>query len=424
LESLKVVPTLEQTEASEFMLRSPYCIVALPPGMGKTLTPLLVRYRLKNPRILVVCPAYLVHNWKAELKKYDDTLIVDVIKAGKDIETPLDADFVIISYDLAKKAECLFKWCNTLVCDEAQHLKSMSSGRTEAIHRFIYENSIRRVYLLTGTPIKNRIEEYYSLISICNYNPKLEFSYFLDKYPEVVTFADRFSYRNEFYVNKGYKEIQVVTWSGLKNETELKEWLKPIYFTRPAKYPPVTRKDVIVSDENFPELMSAFNKYLEEDDSGSVMPDAKAKAALNKVPFTIKYCKDLLDSEEADSLIIYTDHRESCYKLAQAFDVEPIDGSTPVSKRQKLADDFQFKRSKVIVATIGSFSTGITLTRGNNMVFNDYPWVPGDLDQAEHRINRMGQKRHCVYHRILASPQDKYILDVIEAKKEVIKRAT
>jgi intein/homing endonuclease len=744
LERLKVVPKQHQIEAAEFMLRSPYSIIALPPGMGKTLCPLLLSYKLKSPRILVVCPAYLIHNWKSELKKYDPTLIVDVIKKGSDIDTPLDADFVIISYDLAKKAECLFSWANMLVCDECFHgeslvstpsgeikikdlkvgdevhncggigviekistskiyrqvrlnyggreticserhpfftstgwkfakelkrgdliyanheklqslwkvfherpdaipdekllemlstlqlgetrskeelqamweriygdrkaqkpgtsgsllskilprrvqvsseqrsniqeksdgesgvgkknvrhsqengpsaqdprgewqsrksrngfiktyfgfrifkqlycywikklgdgaskfalslqtglrstpfkarnrirrgkppftkserdrqeericpeyirvdsveiseqsglsrhedytfydiqvsghpsyfvngalvhnchyLKEVTTGRTEAIHRYIYENSIKRVYLLTGTPIKNRIEEYYSLISICNYNPKIEFSYFLEKFPEVVSFADHFSYRNEYEIFKGYRKIKIVNWSGLKNEDELKGWLKDIYFTRPASYPPVTRKDVVVCDEADFELEMSFNEFVERGSEASVLPQVKSQAAMNKTKYTIAYCKELLSSGEADSLVIYSDHIEPAKKIAEAFGVEAITGQTRPEVRQKMASDFQFKKTQVIVATIGSFSTGVTLTRANNMVFNDYPWVPGDMEQAEHRINRIGQTRHCVYHRILGSPQDRYILETIESKMNTIKKVT
>jgi SNF2 family DNA or RNA helicase len=424
LERLKVVPKQHQIEAAEFMLRSPYSIIALPPGMGKTLCPLLLSYKLKSPRILVVCPAYLIHNWKSELKKYDPTLIVDVIKKGSDIDTPLDADFVIISYDLAKKAECLFSWANMLVCDEAHYLKEVTTGRTEAIHRYIYENSIKRVYLLTGTPIKNRIEEYYSLISICNYNPKIEFSYFLEKFPEVVSFADHFSYRNEYEIFKGYRKIKIVNWSGLKNEDELKGWLKDIYFTRPASYPPVTRKDVVVCDEADFELEMSFNEFIERGSEASVLPQVKSQAAMNKTKYTIAYCKELLSSGEADSLVIYSDHIEPAKKIAEAFGVEAITGQTRPEVRQKMASDFQFKKTQVIVATIGSFSTGVTLTRANNMVFNDYPWVPGDMEQAEHRINRIGQTRHCVYHRILGSPQDRYILETIESKMNTIKKVT
>lgn len=406
------------------MLRSPYSIVALPPGMGKTLCPLLVFYKLKSPRALVVCPAYLVHNWKAELKKYDPTLVVDVITKGEQIKTPLDADFVVISYDLAKKAECLFQWCNMLIADEAHFLKGIDTARTEAIHRFIYENGIKRVYLLTGTPIKNRVEEYYSLMAICNYNPRIEFSYFLEKYPEVVTFADHFSYREEFTMQKGYKQIKIAKWSGLRNQEELKHWLKDIYFTRPASYPPVTRKDVVVCEEADFELELAFSEFVDKGMESSVLPQVKSKAALNKAKYTIAYCKELLSSTEADSLVIYSDHVEPAQKIAEAFGVEAITGQTPAATRQKMASDFQFKKTQVIVATIGSFSTGVTLTRANNMVFNDYPWVPGDLEQAEHRINRIGQNRHCVYHRILGSTQDRYILETIEAKKATIKQIT
>ena len=58
------------------------------------------------------------------------------------------------------------------------------------------------------------------------------------------------------------------------------------------------------------------------------------------------------------------------------------------------------------------------------MVFNDFSWVPGDMLQAEARINRLGQTRPCIYHRLIGSPQDHYILKTIEDKKETIMKVT
>jgi SNF2 family DNA or RNA helicase len=215
----------------------------------------------------------------------------------------------------------------------------------------------------------------------------------------------------------------VVQWDGIRNEPELKKWLYGKYLKIKSdtilNLEPILYKDVLVSDIDDAEILERFIEYIQE--NKSVVPEVKKRAAMEKVPFTIQYAKNLL--EEVDQLLIYSDHVDPVKVIAQNFEVPAITGEMPVSKRAEAVADFQAGKIKVIVATIGSLSTGVTLTAANNLIYNDYAWVPGDLDQVEGRINRMGQTKRCIVHRILGSPQDKYILERIESKREVIRRA-
>ena len=170
-----------QVETVEYMLQNPYCIVALVMGLGKSATAIATKMSIENSRCLVICPAYLVLNWKNEINKFAKNQVITVFKKHADVFFPVDSDFVICSYDIAVKSEILFEWANMIVIDEAHALKNMNSKRSKEIHRKVFENSIERLYLLTGTPIKNRVEEFYSLIALCNYNPRIKESAFLKK---------------------------------------------------------------------------------------------------------------------------------------------------------------------------------------------------------------------------------------------------
>jgi SNF2 family DNA or RNA helicase len=152
------------------------------------------------------------------------------------------------------------------------------------------------------------------------------------------------------------------------------------------------------------------------------MPTEKASTAAAKVPFTVDYVRDLLEHE--DKVIIYTDHTEAGKKLATAFNVPLISGEMVPAERTRVADHFRKnKTSRVLVATLGSFSTGVNLIECTQMVFNDFPWVPGTIEQAKYRINRLGQTRVCTYHYVLGSIQDGYILNTIMNKTKTIKEA-
>jgi superfamily II DNA or RNA helicase len=245
-------------------------------------------------------------------------------------------------------------------------------------------------------------------------------SKFLNFYPDSMTFADHFSYRTEYDAWVKNRIVRIIKWSGVKNVEELKEYLKGIYIRFEADQvltlPPITYKDILTDNVDDPKLLEAFNNF--DDENKSVMPEAKRHAAIMKILLTHRYCKDLL--AEVGSIVIFSDHVEPVKRLADKFGVPPITGETTTRERTKIAEDFQSGKQKVVVATIGSFSTGINLTAANHLVFNDYPWVPGDMKQAEARIHRMGQTKPCVVHRIFRSPQDFTIMKAIKEKQSVI----
>ena len=409
-----------QKDCVEFMLGSSYSICALEMGLGKTFVSLSVAERIKIKKCLIVCPSYLVLNWKNEIEKFFGERIVTTFKTLKDVYYPLDSEYCIVSYDIAYKSPALFEWAHTLILDEANALQSMKAKRTQGIHKHIFENSIPRVHLLTGTPIKNRIKEYYSLLALCNYNPNIADPPFLTRFTNDVDFADYFSFRKEFAgLSSRNKRFMVISWDGLRREDELREYLKGIYISKRSTLPKVNYKDVCVAEWDDAELRKQFDNY--KLGQSLVAPAVKSASALKKAPLTVNYVKGLLEEIEGP-IIVYTDHRESCYYIARHFNTPAITGEMPSSKRGLLAEKFQRGEMKVLVATMGSFSTGVNLTKSNLIVFNDFSWVPGNMAQAEFRINRLGQTRPCHVHRIIASEQDKYIVNTLYKQSEIINK--
>ncbi len=331
-----------------------------------------------------------------------------------------DCDYAIVSYNFLKNAEKLFEWANLVVYDEVHNIKSTKAQRTNFAHKFTYENSIERCLMLTGTPIQNRVYEFYSLIALANYNPKIEESAFLKKFPTYVDFANYFSYLREFEMNRGNKRVKVQQWEGIKNEDELKnKWLKNIYIRfENMEDIPSEEMEIPVSYEDNPDLLAAFEEF-SPGANESVMSKVKAQAALSKASFTAEYVQNLLDQDER--VVVFSDHVESAELIAYKLGVKAITGKTLMHYRDAMAERFQNLESNVIVATIGSFSTGIDLQSANNVVFNDPNWVPGNMDQARFRIKRIGQKKRCFFHYIVGSHQDSIIYQRIKQKEEVIR---
>lgn len=413
-----------QHETCEYMVKNPYSIIALKQGLGKTLCALHTVSVLKNNKTLIVAPSYLKHNWRKEILKFFPGKIITLIDKSSEIYKVWDSDFAIISYALAarKDAEYFFSWADIVIADESHYLKEMTAKRTDTFHRYVYENSVKRCYLLTGTPIQNRVYEFYSLMAICNYNPLLQDSVFLNKFPDFTLFAEKFSFPKEYKValpNGRYRNV--VSYSGIRNRELLKNFLKGIYIRfddSVLDLPPVVFEDFLVSDTPNIELLNEFDRFV-TDSNGSVKSNLKAQAALKTAPVTVEYAKDLGESE--DKIVIYTDHVDSAIEIAKGLGVTAITGQVGVQSRDRIAENFTNGTSKYLVATYGAFSTGVTLTVSNTMVLNDFPWIPGVLEQAIYRIKRIGQTKTCFVHRMLGSPQTEYILNKLEEKSNTIK---
>jgi SNF2 family DNA or RNA helicase len=184
-------------------------------GLGKTIQAIaLINTRLAKP-ILIVCPAYLKHNWRKELKRWCDLP-----------QWP----FVVSYEEFTRTHSILVKSCDTIIFDEAHYLKNMQAKRTKAAHKFIKTIKPTYLLLLTGTPIKNRVPEFYSLLKLCSYNPKKTSGLPITK--GYYHFADKLSHREEYKLPSG---IKVVKYSGLKNKRLLLKYLKDKYFRKAAK---------------------------------------------------------------------------------------------------------------------------------------------------------------------------------------------
>jgi superfamily II DNA or RNA helicase len=429
-------PSEGQELAIEYATSKRYSIIAMPPGQGKTLCAVEVARRLKL-NTLVVCPSYAKKVWVKEFKnQFGDQLQITLFNKGADIYPLWDDGVAIVSYSLlteprvkdpTKRMDSVFEWADLIVFDEGHLLKETDNKRTLAAHKLVYENQVPYVMLLSGTPAKNRVHELYSQIALCHY--KNDYSEFLQKYPTWVYFANQFSEKSYKVIKTRRRNIPTVNYSGVKNKEELKEILDTCYFKLPDKYLHKLPERTIINVEpditqDIPELMKEFEEFILEEKG--VSPAIKAKAALASAKFTASLAIDL--QMKHGSVVIFTDHVASASEIARSLKAkkmsvnEAISGELTVKRREKILEDFQEGATDFIVATVGTLSTAISLTRSQCMIINDPPWVSGDLEQTEKRILRRGQKNHCYYYRVMATKQAEKIYKVLDKKKKDLKQ--
>ncbi|MCJ8745609.1 hypothetical protein PDJAM_G00132140 [Pangasius djambal] len=150
-------------------------------GLGKTLQCVCVLWTLlrQGPyggrpvlkRALVVCPGSLVKNWAVEFNKWlgrerisvytvdQDNRVDDFISCPRSPVMVISYEMLLRSVDALKKLEF-----GLVICDEGHRLKNSNIKTANALTTLACE---RRV-ILTGTPVQNDLQEFYSIIEFVN----------------------------------------------------------------------------------------------------------------------------------------------------------------------------------------------------------------------------------------------------------------
>ena len=203
----KVELNPHQVEAALFAFKSPYskgAILADEVGLGKTIEAgilLSQKWAEGKKKILIICPSSLRKQWVNELedKFHLKAEVLDNISYNKltksGIKNPFDngQTIKICSYQFARKrAEeiQLTSW-DLVVLDEAHYLRN--AYKYGNLTAQTIQNAIRdyKKVLLTATPLQNKLDELYGLVS------------FID--PEI--FGDIKSFRRNYVLESGNRDI-------------------------------------------------------------------------------------------------------------------------------------------------------------------------------------------------------------------------
>jgi SNF2 family DNA or RNA helicase len=239
-------------------------------GLGKTVQAIAAAALLKElrdiQRVLIICPASLKNQWSREIRRFT-SLDITIVEGGllerrKRYAAP--SFFLIINYELVRHdlPELLKLRPDLIILDEAQRIKNWRTKTAQMVKSM----PSRYAFVLTGTPLENRIDELYSIFQ------------FLD--PRILGplwhFNDRF-YELEERPNGSYKVL------GYKNLDELRAFVAPYVLRR-------TRAEVLKdlparTDNNFFVEMTdaqwqAYNEYKEH--------LAKLIAKAQRMPLTPK----------------------------------------------------------------------------------------------------------------------------------------
>jgi SNF2 family DNA or RNA helicase len=378
-------------------------------------------------RVLVVAPTSVCMNWSLEGKRWAPSLpLVPVPSRAKLAPTlaALDrgAAGIVISWGLLPTCiqQLLAVGFDTVVFDEAHNIKEPGSQRSQAAEAVAL--LAERRLLATGTAVPNRPREFYSLLRIVD--PL--------RYPVFLPYGESYcGARNQ----RRHQGGTVRTYRGASRLSELNRVTRPLMLRRtkfqvlPQLPPKRYRKLVLpVPNQTFTRAYKeVIGRLLDPDDTDEsvlgLLGKLRHQVALAKVDAALEWIEDARASDEALLVFFhYTDvHAALCEGLTQrGISFDSIVGSTPMKKRQQIVDCFQAGDFDVFLGSTAA-KEGITLTRAAHTLHVEYWWVPGDMDQSDDRVHRIGQIRATLHTRLhLADTIDDYVAQILSRKRKNI----
>ncbi len=418
-------PLSHQKEAIEKLVGSRRFILADDMGLGKTTSTIIAALETGAKKILIICPASLKINWQREIENYSDRSVY--IAEGKKYST--ESDFVIVNYDILKNFHDIKDISNSLlvqsnfelvILDEAHMVSNAQAQRTKIINNFV--KNIKRVWLLTGTPMTSRPMNYYNLLSIIE-SPVAQ---------NWMAYAIRYCQGYQF--KAGNRKVWNV--QGASNLEELRDRTSKQILRR-LKEDVLDLPDKIISpiylrlqSKDYEEMMGEYYDWYDNksDESSSLtiqfskLMKVRKIIANEKVKNTIEFAENII--EQGKKVIIFTNFTDTLQLIHNHFGKQSVylDGSCTKPQRQYAVDQFQEnEKIKVFVGNLKAAGVGLTLTSAEVVIMNDLSFVPAEHAQAEDRAYRYGQKNNVlVYYPLFDNTIEGAIYDILNRKKQII----
>ena len=419
-------PLQHQKEAIEKLAGSRRFILADDMGLGKTTCTIIAALETGSKKILIICPASLKINWQREIENYSDRPVY--ISEGKKFS--IESDFVIVNYDILKnfhdttdKSKSLLDQSNfdLVILDEAHMISNPQAQRTKIINHFV--KNIKRVWLLTGTPMTSRPMNYYNLLNIIE-SPVAQ---------NWMAYAIRYCQGYQFMA--GRRKVWNVT--GASNLEELRDRTSKQILRR-LKEDVLDLPDKIISpvylrlkSKEYEELMGEYYDWFDnkKDESSSLtvqfskLMKVRKVIANEKTKQTIEFVENII--EQGKKVIIFTNFTDTLQTIYQHFGKQAVylDGSCSKPHRQHAVDEFQDnEKIRVFVGNLKAAGVGLTLTAAEVVIMNDLSFVPAEHAQAEDRAYRYGQKSNVlVYYPLYENTIEGAIYDILNRKKQIIR---
>jgi SWI/SNF-related matrix-associated actin-dependent regulator 1 of chromatin subfamily A len=337
---------------------------------------------------------------------------------------PYNGEIVVVNYDILRdlvENECA-PTGTVLIADEAHAIKNNKTSRGKRFSAIstAVQKSGGKVWLLTATPLLNRPNELWNILSAANLAQE--------------AFG---GWKNFVSIMGGSQGAYGIEW-GVPDSSRASVALRRVQLRRERKdvlpeLPVKTWREIEVEvDENTrracDDALSALGidpLTLEQVDllgggiSFETLAAARAALAKCKIPAMIETIENF--EEQSEPLVVFSAHRAPIDILKGRDGWAVITGDTSPEERSRIEVRFQAGELKGVGCTIKAGGVAITLTRSANALFVDQEWTPALNAQAEDRACRIGQSRGVVITSLVGlHPLDRRVYALLEKKREII----
>jgi len=413
-------------------------------GLGKTLQviALLLKFkqegRFKKQKALVVLPTTLITNWQKEIARFAPDLRPHVYHGSNrklpESKQESEYDLLLTTYGVVRSdLEKLKKitWALVII-DEAQNIKNADTEQTKAVKSL--KSPIR--IALSGTPVENRLSEFWSIMDFVNKGYLGGLSKFNEEFGKPIQQErdqqrlDQFRRVTSPFLLRRVKTDKTII-SDLPDKIENNQFCS-LTSEQASLYESVVQesiraiedKDGIARRGLVLKLMTALKQignhpyqYLK---AGNAAPSLSGKATM---------LLDLLETIYAnhEKVLIFTQYHEMGVLLQefikQQFGQEPLflHGGTSRPNRDRMVEQFQNNRSDhTFILSLKAGGTGLNLTQANHVIHYDLWWNPAVEAQATDRAFRIGQTKNVLVYRLMNQGTLEEKIDaMIQSKKEL-----
>ena len=408
-------------------------------GLGKTIEAglILKEYMIRGlvKKVLILVPASLVSQWAMEL---NTKFHIPAIAQRKSYVWE-QCDVVVSSIDTAKRSphrEIINNLnYDLIIIDEAHKLKNNKTKNYE----FVQNLKKRFCLLLTATPIQNRIEEIFNLVSLLKPGHLGSETAFFDQYKkdsrsvnddehlrELVNMVMIRNRRADTGIEWTKRHVETIAIEFSKEERALYDSIlglresegglassqfslitlqREACSSREAVF--YTLKNMLQKQENpsvgYQEIIAQLIKRVE-----AVTKNSKAEKALELI------------KQIDDKVIIFTEYRATQLYLQwflkqHGITSVPFRGGFKRGKKDWMRELFQ-KNVQVLIATEAG-GEGINLQFCSHIINFDLPWNPMKLEQRIGRIHRLGQEKDVkIYNFATKGTVEEHILKLLYEK--------
>lgn len=398
-----------------------YC--AHHPGAGKTPMALAASmiYEIDEP-VLVVCPPSIVYQWAKKAREWTG-LPWFVCTSTRDVHQILGqpgsfmpARFIVSDSLIHEVPPERFE---LLIIDEAHRFKTRGTRRTR--HLFGHADTVGvaqragRLLALSGTPMPNGPVEMYPWLHCAS--PEIA--------PTWAKYTSRYCPPESIWVS-GREIVQHKT---AANTEELKRLLRSTTMVRPKRedilgqLPPIRRDTYDITlrmkcDQSAEEMIHELTKKVDEQgkEQKAALATMRREVGIRKTQAALPWLQDLIDG--GDAPLIWFWHRDAAGHAASALGCPLITGDkTPEQRRDALASFAA--GAPAICMTIEAAGTGIDgfQHRTDLAVFIENSYVPHHAEQAEGRLQRIGQTRPVRVIRVMSDHPMDYAIEAIRSGK-------